>query len=163
MMNKKGFTLVELMVVGAIIPVLAGIAIPMYNADVNRRSLQEAVDTSGAIRDGVCSYAADNGAPPATCANCQEILNNIGIQCPLSLGPGGGRKWFYATIDGTSGGMQVGDYTVRALGGVAGNIGPTLEGVLVLCIGTWDPVNSVFTQWRWECPNNATVAGWLPD
>ena len=162
MMNKKGFTLVELMVVGAIIPVLAGIAIPMYNADVNRRSLQEAVDTSGAIRDGVCSYAADNGAPPATCANCQEILNNIGIQCPLSLGPAGGRKWFYATIDGTNGGTQFGDYSVRALGGAAGNIGPTLAAEWVQFIGAWDPVNSEFTSWRWEC-SSPTVAGWLPD
>jgi len=161
-MNKKGFTLVELMVVVAIIPVLAGIAIPMYNADVNRRSLQEAVDTLGAIRDGVCSYAAENGVPPLNLTE-EQILATLGVQVPQSLGPAGGRKWFYATIDGTNGGTQVGDYSVRALGGAAGNIGPTLEGVLVLCIGTWDPVNSVFTQWRWECPNNATVAGWLPD
>lgn len=162
MMNKKGFTLVELMVVVTIIPVLMGIAIPMYNADVNRRSLQEAVDTLGAIRDGVVSYAADNGVPPPSCADWSDILNYIGVQCPLSLGPAGGRKWVYRTIDNTSGGAADGTYVVRATGGLAGDIGSVLEAVVVYCVGTWDAGNGVFTDWAWGSPD-ARVDSWLPD
>jgi len=160
--NKKGFTLIELMIVVAIIGILAAIAIPMYNANVNKAKLQEATDCIGAIKDEVCNIAADTSAPPLVSANAAEILTNLGVQVPLSMGPGGGRKWWYATIDGTAGGTANGDYTVRAQGGAVANIGSVLTGAQVDVIGSWDAANGVFTRWRWECLNNATVAGWLP-
>jgi len=98
MRNTKGFTLVELMIVVAIIAVLAGIAIPMYSANVNKAKLQEAVDTLGAIKDEVCSFAAETGAPPPDLAD-NQILARLGVQVPQSLGPAGGRKWWYRTQD----------------------------------------------------------------
>jgi len=162
MRNRKGFTLIELMIVVAIIGILAAIAIPMYNANVNRARLQEATDCLGAIKDEVANVTADTGAPPAACANWQDVLNNIGVQVPLSMGPGGGRKWAYSTIDGTAGGTANGNYTIQALGGNAQNIGSVLAGCQVQCIGAYNRANGVFTRWSWDCPNNATVAGWLP-
>ncbi|MFX1555471.1 MAG: type II secretion system protein [Promethearchaeota archaeon] len=162
MRNRKGFTLIELMIVVAIIGILAAIAIPMYNANVNRARLQEATDALGAIKDEVANMTADAGAPPPACANWNDILNDIGVQVPLSIGPGGGRKWAYSTVDGTNGGTQNGDYTLQALGGNATNIGSVLAGCQVQCIGSYNRANGVFTRWRWDCPNNTTVAGWLP-
>ena len=162
MRNRKGFTLIELMIVVAIIGILAAIAIPMYNANVNRARLQEATDTLGAIKDEVANVTADTGAPPAACADQAAILLNIGVQCPLSLGTAGGRKWFYSTIDGTNGGTQNGNYVVQALAGGAPNIGSVLAGAQVQCVGAYNRANGVFTRWSWTCPNNATVAGWLP-
>ena len=163
MRNKKGFTLIELMIVVAIIGILAAIAIPMYNANVNRARLQEATDALGAIKDEVCNVAADTGAPPPASAATADILTNIGVQCPLSRGPAGGLKWAnYETIDGTAGGTANGDYTVRATAGNAANIGSVLAGSQVDCVGSWNRANGVFTRWRWECLNNATVAAWLP-
>jgi len=98
MRNKKGFTLIELMIVVVIIGVLAGIAIPMYSANVNKSKLQEAVDTLGAIKDEVCNFVADTGALPANLAD-NQILATLGVQVPQSLGPAGNRKWWYRTRD----------------------------------------------------------------
>ena len=98
MTNKKGFTLVELMIVVAIIAVLAGIAIPMYSANVNKTKLQEAVDTLGAIKDEVCNFAAETGVPPPDLPD-NQILATLGVQVPRSLGRAGGRKWWYRTQD----------------------------------------------------------------
>jgi prepilin-type N-terminal cleavage/methylation domain-containing protein len=165
MRNKKGFTVVELMIVVAIIPVLGGMAIPMYNADLKRTELQEATDTIGAIKDEVCRYAAETGAPPGPWGDLDEseILTVLGLQVPVSLGVGGGRKWRYSTIDNIAGRIHNGTYVVRATGGAAADIGSYLSHVQVDCIGAWDPINGEFTSWRWECPNHPTVAGWLPD
>jgi type IV pilus assembly protein PilA len=162
MRNRKGFTLIELMIVVAIIGILAAIAIPMYNANVNKAKLQEATDAIGAIKDEVCNWSSDYGRPPDPCADWVAIRDNIGVQVPLSMGPANGRKWLYSTIDGTALGTQNGDYTCRAQGGGAANIGSVLAGAQVDCIGTWNRANGVFTRWRWECLNNTTVNGWLP-
>ena len=98
MRNKKGFTLIELMIVVAIISISAGIAIPMYSANVNKTKLQEAVDTLGAIKDEVCTFAGETGVPPPDLAD-NQILATLGVQVPESLGRSGSRKWLYRTQD----------------------------------------------------------------
>jgi prepilin-type N-terminal cleavage/methylation domain-containing protein len=168
MKKKKGVTLVELMVVVAILPVLAGFAIPMYNADVNRRSLQEATDTLGAIKDAVVNYLSETGAMPDWPIgfgnyNLNEpgIFGALGVQVPESLGPGRGRKWLYRTGDHTNGGSVNGPYTIRATGQAAADIG-SLHGQWVEVQGNWDAVNGEFTAWSWRS-SAGIKASWLPD
>jgi len=61
-MNKiqKGFTLIELMIVVAIIGILAAIAIPQYQDYITRAKLSKAVSFVDPIKLAMANYAQEN-------------------------------------------------------------------------------------------------------
>ncbi|BBA35431.1 fimbrial protein PilE [Methylocaldum marinum] len=66
--TQKGFTLIELMIVVAIIGILAAIGIPAYQDYLNRSKVLEAVTAAGACKTGVMEYAAATSTLPASAA-----------------------------------------------------------------------------------------------
>ncbi len=62
---QKGFTLIELMIVVAIIGILAAIALPAYQDDTARAQMAEALNLADAQRTSVSEYYADRGSFPA--------------------------------------------------------------------------------------------------
>lgn len=68
--SKKAFTLVELMIVVAIIGILAGIAIPRYMNFIRRSREGATKGNLGALRSALNIYYSDNEGifPPATAA-----------------------------------------------------------------------------------------------
>ncbi len=64
MRKREGFTLIELMIVVAIIGVLAAIAIPAYNDYVKRARMSEVVYAFDAIAQGASEYHAVIGFFP---------------------------------------------------------------------------------------------------
>lgn len=65
MRKQQGFTLIELMIVVAIIGILAAIAIPAYQDYTIRAQVSEGLNLSGAAKAAVTEYYQDQGAFPA--------------------------------------------------------------------------------------------------
>lgn len=64
MAGARGFTLIELIVVMAIVALLAGIAAPRYFASLDRAKASSLRSSLAIMRDALDKYAADKGRYP---------------------------------------------------------------------------------------------------
>ncbi len=75
MTRRKGFTLVELMVVILIVGILAAVAIPLMQGRIDKAKWSEANATAGTVRTAIRAYAAETSvATAATLAG-----SNLGV------------------------------------------------------------------------------------
>ncbi len=67
-MNKsqQGFTLIELMIVVAIIGILAAVAIPAYQDYTKRAHVSEGLGLASSVRTAVTEYNSSEGSLPTT-------------------------------------------------------------------------------------------------
>ena len=63
--EQRGFTLIELMIVVAIIGILAVIAIPVYRSYTIRAQISEGLTLSAGAKEAVSEYFMDRGVWPA--------------------------------------------------------------------------------------------------
>lgn len=66
---QKGFTLIELMIVVAIIGILAAVAIPAYSNYTKKAKFSEVVNATGAAKLGVEDCLNDNSGTLTECDN----------------------------------------------------------------------------------------------
>jgi type IV pilus assembly protein PilA len=142
---QKGFTLIELMIVIAIIGILAAIAIPAYQNYTIRSQVTEGLSLADGWKTSISEFYAQNGSMPVTSSTAGSATGIV------AAGTSAGK--YVSSISVTTGGqIQVLYSGSQANSKLTGSI-------LALTPGT-DTNNDVI----WVCgtaptPTNVTLAG----
>ena len=149
MKKQQGFTLIELMIVVAIIGILAAIAIPAYQDYTIRSKVTELVNAAGVCKTGVAEYYQSKGKMPSTTeeAGCSD-QGTANSSAP-SVGAGG-------IIDVNASGTLATQLTANASGTVF-KYNPMCTGAACAADGS----SGALTEW--DCKTGTLVkAKYLP-
>nr|WP_052399113.1 prepilin-type N-terminal cleavage/methylation domain-containing protein [Francisella sp. FSC1006] len=108
LLNKKGFTLVELMVVIAIIAIIAAIAIPAYSNHILKTQLQDEINKMDNYRKAIAVFIQETGATSdeefqSNIANVKDnYLGDANVAIMSELKQNNGRLLAHPVINGTT-------------------------------------------------------------
>jgi len=108
---KKGFTLVELIIVVIIIGVLASIALPQYTTAVERAKVGKAKSVLGLIVSAEKMYAAEHNNAFVACANEAAVTTSLGTYIDVANSMADPEWTYIAAATGTATATRVGGGT----------------------------------------------------
>jgi len=135
---QQGFTLIELMIVIAIIGILAAIALPAYQDYVTKSKFQEVISISNGYKTAVSVCAQENNGTLTTCD-----AGSNGIPAAIVTGT-------YKYLD-----------TVGVADGVISAVAITGEGLAAETSTLTPTVNATGTSWA--NTGNCLTKGWCKD
>jgi type IV pilus assembly protein PilA len=100
---QKGFTLIELMIVIAIIGILAAIAIPAYQNYTIRAQVTEGISLAAGWKTAISEYYAQNGSFPT----CSSTASTGAAGCVAVSGASGGKYASAVSVNATAPGGQI--------------------------------------------------------
>ena len=96
MFSRKGFTILELLIVIAVIAILVGIALPRFKGMQDEGNIAKAKGELRILQTAVESYKLHSGALPAALSNLTTAVPQI-APSTLPTDPFGGAAYGYAT------------------------------------------------------------------
>jgi type IV pilus assembly protein PilA len=106
---QKGFTLIELMIVVAIIGILAAIAIPAYQNYTIRAQVTEGLSLADGWKTSIAEFYAQQGNFPTSCSATGNAASNVMVCAGATTG-----KYVQSVNIGTAAGEILINYGLQA-------------------------------------------------